>query len=306
MSNEVAVKEPPSVIADMAARYGMDKRAFEATIRATAMPANVQVSNEQFVAFLMVAREYGLNPLTKEIFAFPSRGGIQPIVSIDGWCNIINSHPNMNGMEFEDIKDDKGNITAITCRLYRKDREKPVETTEYMSECKRATDTWKQWPVRMLRHKALIQCARYAFGFSGIVDQDEAERMLIVTEDSNTDHMTGEPKKVSFWKSNPLRNSFVREVQDLLNKAKNEAEIDRILELNKEKLDGMRSAGDSRDELALDSIQNVEKLARDRVAATITDVQLPSPHPVEDGGLSAEEMATWEAERASYGMDARA
>jgi hypothetical protein len=29
----------------------------------------------------------------------------------------------------------------------------------------------------MLRHKAAIQAIRYAFGFSGIVDPDEADRM---------------------------------------------------------------------------------------------------------------------------------
>lgn len=29
----------------------------------------------------------------------------------------------------------------------------------------------------MLRHKALIQCARVAFGFSGIYDEDEARRI---------------------------------------------------------------------------------------------------------------------------------
>jgi hypothetical protein len=28
----------------------------------------------------------------------------------------------------------------------------------------------------MLRHKAAIQCGRYAFGLSGIIDPDEAER----------------------------------------------------------------------------------------------------------------------------------
>ena len=33
--------------------------------------------------------------------------------------------------------------------------------------------------MRMLRHKALIQCARLAFGFTGIYDQDEAERIII-------------------------------------------------------------------------------------------------------------------------------
>jgi hypothetical protein len=50
-----------------------------------------------------------------------------------------------------------------------------------MSECRRSTDVWKQWPARMLRHKATIQAARYAFGFAGIMEQDEAERMVDVT-----------------------------------------------------------------------------------------------------------------------------
>ena len=36
----------------------------------------------------------------------------------------------------------------------------------------------------MLRHKAMIQCARLAFSYSGIYDQDEAER--IVEKDMGT------------------------------------------------------------------------------------------------------------------------
>src|SRR6185312_9805599 len=92
-----------SVIADMAQRFGMERSAFEATIKATVMPANSNVSNEQLVAFLVVAKEYNLSPFTKEIFAFPGRGGgIQPIVSIDGWLKIINSHAQFDGMEFVD------------------------------------------------------------------------------------------------------------------------------------------------------------------------------------------------------------
>jgi len=31
----------------------------------------------------------------------------------------------------------------------------------------------------MLRHKALMQCARYAFGFSGIVDEDEVAEVTM-------------------------------------------------------------------------------------------------------------------------------
>lgn len=179
MSNEVATQQPRSIVQDMADQYGMDKRAFEATLKATVIPANV--SNEQFAAFLLVAKEYNLNPLTKEIWAFPARnGGISPIVSIDGWANIINSHPAMDGLEYEDIFTD-GQLSAIKCVIYRKDRSRPIAITEYMNECKGNTDTWRRWPARMLRHKATIQCARMAFGFSGIYDEDEINRMVDVT-----------------------------------------------------------------------------------------------------------------------------
>lgn len=177
---EPATVSPPrvepsaSVTIAMAKRFGMEPAAFEATLRATVVPKDC--SSEQFAAFLLVAKEYGLNPITREIFAFPTRGGgIQPIVSIDGWLNIMNSHPQMDGLEFEDHIED-GKLVAVTARIWRKDRAKPTTVTEYMEECKRNTDTWKQWPSRMLRHKAAIQCARYAFGFAGIMDPDEYER----------------------------------------------------------------------------------------------------------------------------------
>lgn len=177
MSTAVVTLEPKrSLLADMSSRYGLEPKAFSDTLRATVMPKDT--SNEEMAAFLIVAREYDLNPITKEIFAFPKRGGgIQPVVSVDGWANLINSHPQCDGFEFTDELDEKGNLLSVTCKIYRKDRSHPTETTEYMSECARNTDTWKQWPRRMLRHKALIQAARYSFGFAGIVDQDEAERI---------------------------------------------------------------------------------------------------------------------------------
>ncbi len=116
--------------------------------------------------------------MTKELYAFPAKGGgIQPIVSIDGWARIINDHPMFDGMDFEDVREGE-EIIAITCRMHRKDRSRSIEATEYMAECRRSTDVWRTWPRRMLRHKAMIQCARYAFGFSGIVEQDEYERQM--------------------------------------------------------------------------------------------------------------------------------
>lgn len=183
--NEITTIEPgrKSVLVDMANRYGMEPRVFADTLKATVVPKDV--SNEQFAAFMLVAKQYDLNPILKEIFAFPTKGGgIQPIVSIDGWANLINSHPAMDGMEFVDETSDKGELLSITCRIYRKDRSHPVAATEYMAECRRNTDTWRQWPRRMLRHKAMIQAARYAFGFAGIIDPDEWDRSPERADDS--------------------------------------------------------------------------------------------------------------------------
>lgn len=173
---EAPDRERRSLLTAMANRYQMEPKAFADTLKGTVVPGNV--TNEQFAAFLLVAREYDLNPVTKEIYAFPAKGGgIQPIVSIDGWMKMANSHPQFDGMDFEDTFDDDGKLVAVECRIYRKDRSRPVCVTEYMAECRRSTDPWKQWPARMLRHKAAIQCARYAFGFTGIMEPDEFERM---------------------------------------------------------------------------------------------------------------------------------
>lgn len=168
--------QPKSLISVMAEKYSMEPKAYADAVRKTAMPSNA--TNEEFAAFLMVAREYNLNPLLKEIHAFPKRGGgIQPVVSIDGWVSLINQHPDADGYDFEIHTDDQGALVAMTCRMYRKSRTHPVVVTEYLSECYRATDAWKM-PNRMLRHKALIQAARYAFGFSGIMEEDEAEKIM--------------------------------------------------------------------------------------------------------------------------------
>lgn len=141
-----------------------------ATLKNTAFKGNV--NDSQMTALLIVANQYGLNPWTKEIYAFPDKSnGIVPIVGVDGWARILNENPQFDGIEF-DLDDEK-----CTCRIYRKDRSKPISVTEYMSECYRDMGPWKTHPKRMLRHKAMIQCARLAFGFTGIYDQDEADRI---------------------------------------------------------------------------------------------------------------------------------
>lgn len=184
-----------SLIVTMANRYGLEPGKFYTTLEKTILPSNKQATQEQVAAFLVVANHYQLNPFIKEIFAFPSQnGGITPIVSVDGWLTIINRQPNLDGIKYEDHFDADGKLTAVTCRIFRKDRTHPNEITEYMAECRRNTPTWSQWPARMLRHKALIQCARQAFGLAGIYDPDEAER-IAEAEGNTNGHSIAEKTK---------------------------------------------------------------------------------------------------------------
>ena len=155
------------------------------TLMATAFRGQ-NVSPEQMTALLVVANQHGLNPWTNEIYAFPNNnGGIVPIVGVDGWSRIMNEHPQFDGIEFTFVDDN-----SCTCTIYRKDRNRPIVVTEYMNECQRNTQPWKYHPKRMLRHKTMIQAARLAFGFTGIYDQDEAER---ITE-SNKEPINVTPK----------------------------------------------------------------------------------------------------------------
>lgn len=172
MSTAVTKLEPrPTVLGALAQRYGMDPKAFEITIRKMAMPE--KHTDEEFAACCLVAKEHNLNPFTREIYFMRTKGGaIQPIVGVDGWIRKCNEHPAFDGIDFEDIANN-GKLTAIRCLIRRKDRQHPIVVTEYLAECARATDNWKSMPSRMLRHRALIQCARVAFGFAGIMDPDE-------------------------------------------------------------------------------------------------------------------------------------
>jgi phage recombination protein Bet len=175
MSTQLARTEKPSALAVMAGKINVDPAKLHATLKATVFKG---ASDEELLALVVVANTYGLNPLLKELYAFPAKGGgIVPVVSIDGWVSMVNGHPAMDGMQFEEHSED-GKLVAITCRIWRKDRSRPIEVTEHLAECKRNTEPWKM-EHRMLRHKALMQCARYAFGFSGIVDEDEAAEVTM-------------------------------------------------------------------------------------------------------------------------------
>lgn len=182
----------PSLVTRMAERFGVDASQMLNTLKQTAFKqrGDKVVSNEQMMALLVVAEQYGLNPWTKEIFAFDDKNmGIIPVVSVDGWLRIINSHPDFAGMEFRysdtTTKPADGKDCPEWCEavLYRRDRDRPIVIREYLDEVyvgKRNgyAGPWQTHTKRMLRWKTLIQGSRVAFGFAGIYDEDEAGRII--------------------------------------------------------------------------------------------------------------------------------
>ena len=190
----------------LAESFGIEGDAQEivSILKATAFRSDKgEVSDAQLAALLIVAGQYGLNPWTKEIYAFPDKkNGIVPVVGVDGWSRIINEHPQFDGMEFRAsetmIRMPGANVDApewMEAVIYRKDRSRPTVVREYLDEVYRepfkgqygvVVGPWQTHTKRFLRHKTSIQSSRLAFGFGGIYDQDEAERIV---EASPVKHM---------------------------------------------------------------------------------------------------------------------
>ena len=197
---EAATQEKPqaltpvkrvSLLERIANKYQVDPGKMLTTLKSTAFRQrdNSAITDEQMMALLIVADQYSLNPFTKEIYAYPDKDkGIVPVVSIDGWARIMNSHPDMDGIEFiysPERIEHKGHSCHewIDCTIHIKGRKIPVTIREFFGEVVRKPNfptPWDSHPSRMHRHKALIQCARVAFGFAGIYDDDEAQRIMEV------------------------------------------------------------------------------------------------------------------------------
>ena len=198
MSKELqTTNQKESLLRAIAIQWGCPeiepKKLYE-TLKATAFKGKkngdtfIPVTDEQFLALSIVSKQYRLNPFLKEIYAYPDKqGGIVPVVGVDGWANIINAHPQMDGMEYRysenfiTIGKSKKCYEWIECIITRKDRSKPIVIREYLDECYQEPNfatPWQTHTKRFLRHKATIQAGRMAFGFGGIYDEDEAEQIM--------------------------------------------------------------------------------------------------------------------------------
>lgn len=165
----------PALVA-LANQHGVDPMEMERTIRGSCGLADA--TREEFVAYTLLCRTYGLNPFLRELYALPKKGGkgLTFTLSVDGALKLAHRHPQFAGIQFR-FDPPTGPVDSCTAIIHRRDWAVPGEVTEFFAECKRDTENWRSQPRRMLRHRATIQAVRTLLGFSELevegTDDDE-------------------------------------------------------------------------------------------------------------------------------------
>jgi hypothetical protein len=141
-------------------KLGLDNEEMQAWITLqTGAPA------KSILHALRTARQYALDPLQEEVLITKYDKGWQVSVSADGWMKIINGHPVFTGLTFtQSPEENEGLPLWMECTIHRSDRAIPIAVREYMNEMRTESEVWRKMPRRMLRHRALQQCAKIAFG----------------------------------------------------------------------------------------------------------------------------------------------
>jgi hypothetical protein len=133
--------------------------------------------------FIGAALSTGLSFFSGQVY--PVRrpdGRVDAVVSLDGWIRMIQSWPEFEGMAFtyspERCQSYAGTHRPhewVECAISKRGVPTPFVAREYFAEVNQSTGVWLTHPVRATRNAAMIQAARYAFGFSdAVVTPDDA------------------------------------------------------------------------------------------------------------------------------------
>ena len=185
MKGKTAPKEIPTIFSikdDLTKPIELMNRLIQKEISACAQLIGVEADQLQawidlqivvpaktILTLLRVARQYELDPLQEEVLLTQYDDHWQVSISVDGWIKLINKHPAFVGISFtESPETDQGLPLWMECTIHRSDRAIPTTVREYLTEVLYDSDIWKKMPRRMLRHRALQQCARLAIGISEV------------------------------------------------------------------------------------------------------------------------------------------
>lgn len=166
-----------------------------AVIKKQFFPAGGTPAEQQYC--FAVAKELGLNPITREVFFVPRKQKvngqwvekIEPMVGRDGFLSIAHRSSQLAGMEttagIREVPRLVGGKwqfqqdLVAECTVWRKDSEKPftvqVSYSEYVQKNNEGHPTkfWSEKPETMLKKVAESQCLRKAFNIHGVYSPEE-------------------------------------------------------------------------------------------------------------------------------------
>lgn len=179
----LAKTEKRSLVAELANEAGLEPAAYYKTMQE--MCGCAGASPENFAGLLMVAKQLGLNPITRQLYLMKTQRGVQVVVPVDGYLSLMRRHPDYLSstceMGTDKIAGDYAEVTIYT-RGQVAASLPPFRHREYMAECKGNTGPWRSHPTRMLKHKAYSQAVRYCFGVYA-PDEDEWQRAGMATDE---------------------------------------------------------------------------------------------------------------------------
>lgn len=183
-NKQLGEKEVNDIVTRSVMRSGLSYESFVKVLIQSALSRLSIWTQADLERLLMMAERLQLDPLNNEIYAIETQADssrkshIVLVVGVDGWSKIINSHPQFDGMRFIESEPGDDELPLyFECTIFRKDRKIATSVREYMYEAHTNQGAWLTHPRRMLRHKAMIQCARICFGLGGVYDPDEAQRI---------------------------------------------------------------------------------------------------------------------------------
>ena len=160
-------------------------------------------TKEEMIYCMNIAKNMGLNPITKEIFFVPRKSKvgnqwiekIEPMLGRDSYIKVAHSTGQFSGMETTSsistvpkIENgewcEKSDLIA-TCKVWRKDTDKPFVVTVAYSEYVqlKADNTpnkfWQEKPDTMLKKVAESQALRKAFSINGAYSIEEVNDVEI-------------------------------------------------------------------------------------------------------------------------------
>lgn len=195
-------------------------------------------TKEEMVYCMNIAKNMGLNPITKEIFFVPRRSKVgnqwvekvEPMLGRDSYMKVAHSTGLFGGIEtmssIESVPTLKNGEWAskkdlvATCKVWRKDTDMPfivsVRYSEYVQLTRDGTPTkfWKDMPDTMLKKVSESQALRKAFSINGVYSIDEVKDVY-ETDAVKTEIQNDPMANIEVEKAKPSTDATVIDIDDI-------------------------------------------------------------------------------------------